>query len=459
MATQSISQSFSTCSKAFDEGLKLLRLRGGVQMLKWDDELGRLRIWASNIGAHQTGQSSLDFRLRDAPHVHQKITDLLDDLIEAIYEIHDILPGPEDKQTQSTEVNDPDISQYENPETELDELRNTFVNIIDCLFHVSILVRKPARHKFMTEPEFDWIFEPFDIDHVTHKFPGVNTVITQRLGRANTRRRAYLKHRERRRRKFGKHMDEILDETLSETVATEFTKLNVNIDDSMSLGVTSYASSLQSGAGLTVPSPPKQSLEQKPFECPFCAYIITIDNRHSWTKHVFQDLLPYICPCSDCPVPEKLYDSRHDWSGHLRLSHLSFYNDRICPLCQSISETGPQFEQHLARHLEDLALFVLPVTDEGETPISPPLSALNSPNFPHPAPTPGFDINENELSTSPSFSPLNLPEIPDSPISPLDSPIFAENTEQDQIAGEKPAESDVMDTDQPKPRRRSSTEA
>jgi hypothetical protein len=39
-----------------------------VSVRKWEDELGRLRVWAANIGAHQSGQSSLDYRLRDASH-------------------------------------------------------------------------------------------------------------------------------------------------------------------------------------------------------------------------------------------------------------------------------------------------------------------------------------------------------------------------------------------------------
>ncbi|KAL9004775.1 MAG: hypothetical protein Q9188_002410 [Gyalolechia gomerana] len=408
MATKSISQSFFACSKAFNEGLEALRLHGEVHMSKWDDEMGRLRIWAANIGAHQTGQSSLDFRLRDAPHIHQQLIDLLDDLIQAIYEIHEILSGPENDQPQSTDFDDPATSPYMYPESEIDHLHESFVNIIDCLFHMSMLVRKPARHKFPTDPQLESIFEPFDMDHVTCKFPVVNTAITQRLGRANTRRRVYLKRRERRRAKFGKDMGETQDEMLSDTVATDFTSPNDDKDDSISLGATSYASSLQSGAGLTIPPPPQESAEQKPFECPFCFYIITIDNTLSWTKHVFQDLLPYICPYSDCPVPEKLYDSRHDWSNHLRSSHLSFYNDQVCPLCENVTESGPQFERHLARHLEDLALFVLPVTDKDE-----------------------FTNDDTDMSS---------PEIE----------TIAENTEQDQIIEKEPADSDVMDMDQPK---------
>ena len=50
------------------------------------DELGRLRIWCANIGAHRTGRSSLDFRLRDASNIKRRVLSLLDDLNESLNE-------------------------------------------------------------------------------------------------------------------------------------------------------------------------------------------------------------------------------------------------------------------------------------------------------------------------------------------------------------------------------------
>lgn len=48
------------------------------------DELGRLRAWAGNSGAHRpaTHKLSLDHRLREASHIHQRFTGLLSDLNE-----------------------------------------------------------------------------------------------------------------------------------------------------------------------------------------------------------------------------------------------------------------------------------------------------------------------------------------------------------------------------------------
>ena len=33
-----------------------------------EDEIGRFRVWAGNLGALQKGHSSLDYRLRDSPN-------------------------------------------------------------------------------------------------------------------------------------------------------------------------------------------------------------------------------------------------------------------------------------------------------------------------------------------------------------------------------------------------------
>lgn len=52
------------------------------------DQLGRLKIWAGNIGAFQELplQSSLDYRLREAPKIVDQVIELLNDLNETLQE-------------------------------------------------------------------------------------------------------------------------------------------------------------------------------------------------------------------------------------------------------------------------------------------------------------------------------------------------------------------------------------
>jgi len=44
------------------------------------EESGRFRIWSGNIGAHKTGRSSLDYRIRENPNLERVVLNLLGDL-------------------------------------------------------------------------------------------------------------------------------------------------------------------------------------------------------------------------------------------------------------------------------------------------------------------------------------------------------------------------------------------
>ena len=138
---------------------------------------------------------------------------------------------------------------------------------------------------------------------------------------------------------------------------------------------TSYASTFLTGGSLSIPRPPQDSLGEKPFECPHCYYIVTLANTRSWTKHVFLDLKPYICVAEDCTTPHKLYGTQREWTQHLTSAHASAWirpepgevggktqagKDLSCLLCTQAQDSQHHYERHLARHLQDLALFVLP---------------------------------------------------------------------------------------------------
>lgn len=50
------------------------------------DELGRLRVWAGNCGAHRMPSSrlSLDHRLREASHIQKRVKELLMELTKSL---------------------------------------------------------------------------------------------------------------------------------------------------------------------------------------------------------------------------------------------------------------------------------------------------------------------------------------------------------------------------------------
>jgi hypothetical protein len=341
----------------------------------WLDELGRLRVWAANIGAHQIGQSSLDYRLRDASHIKDQIIRLLERLQRLLLDLKEVLSAtPEEPEDQFSDDEDT---------TELEQIYNGFVEAISSLFQMSMLIRRPARHdRLLGAKKEDCVaFEPYDRQHVLEKYPRADAVVGDRLGRAISRRRADLKYRERHHAKLSQGINHVQiagnkeshsihdrDSTVfSETIATEYKEPNIQFDETGShsgVSQTSYAPTLlEGGNAITVPPPPKESANEQPFECPYCFFITTIKNKRSWARHVFRDIMPYVCIFADCSTPSRLYDSRREWYEHLTDSHISLSNaDELheCALCREAGFSTLSLERHLGRHLEELALFALP---------------------------------------------------------------------------------------------------
>lgn len=52
----------------------------GISLPVIGDHVTRLKLWAGNIGISRTGRSSLDYRLRDASHLHRQACRLLESL-------------------------------------------------------------------------------------------------------------------------------------------------------------------------------------------------------------------------------------------------------------------------------------------------------------------------------------------------------------------------------------------
>lgn len=48
------------------------------------DKFDRFKLWSQNIGAHRTGRSSLDYRLRDASNLRKQAIDLVGDLAQTL---------------------------------------------------------------------------------------------------------------------------------------------------------------------------------------------------------------------------------------------------------------------------------------------------------------------------------------------------------------------------------------
>jgi hypothetical protein len=81
----SISDRTHSCLESFNaliHSLETHRKGHGeeLSLLAVEDQIGRFRLWAGNIGALQEGRGSLDYRLRDAKFVVENVQRLLDSL-------------------------------------------------------------------------------------------------------------------------------------------------------------------------------------------------------------------------------------------------------------------------------------------------------------------------------------------------------------------------------------------
>ncbi|KAL1793659.1 hypothetical protein ACET3X_008641 [Alternaria dauci] len=124
-----------------------------------EDEIGRFRVWAGNLGALQKGHSSLDYRLRDSPNLLSSALKLLKELEHNLNETYAVVSGarlPYEAQTSTDEVeedenddgffSEEDDSDSDEPRNELKMRFEEVVDIIDNLYKLSVRIRTPSIH-------------------------------------------------------------------------------------------------------------------------------------------------------------------------------------------------------------------------------------------------------------------------------------------------------------------------
>ncbi|KAI0541363.1 hypothetical protein GGR58DRAFT_17324 [Xylaria digitata] len=345
----------------------------GESQLTWlqtiSDQLSKFKLWAGNIGAHRTGRSSLDYRLRDSSHLQIQVMRLLDDLITSLNEVHSILSGetiPWDQ--DSGEVDDlddelKDLLMNEDFEfdSELSQLTKEIADAIGNLLRLSISLRNPAPHdRFMsTEYAKARYFEANDKALTEAKFPRASQTLVTRLGQALSQRRQYFRYRESHHEKLahglfnsGRSEAGAQSEIASSIpqamkdpgAAPTFRGLDEDERSDTGFSQTSFATTAPDSGSLRIPPLPKKTLDG-PFECPFCFMSISVSSTHQWKKHVFADLRPYVCLAEDCPVASREYGRRHEWMNHTLQNHWKTWE---CPYqCGSEHTTETGLRQHV----------------------------------------------------------------------------------------------------------------
>lgn len=269
--------------------------------LQMVDEFARFKVWVGNIGAHRTGMSSLDYRLRDASHIRKQIINLLEDLIELIKDASAIAKGEKVPWDQDGEEEEEDIefsdSDDDSPDTELGQIAESMADVVNCLLRLTVTIRNAAPHdRYKGARATDTThFEAFDVQHVRSMFDHVEPWLADRLGKAISRRRQYLKYRESHHQKLSHGLldgDALEKETIASSIPDHLKdgksqavqgRLNVLRDDSSDAGLsqTSYATSAAVADRLTIPPLPKEA-HAGPFQCGFCYMIIVAKDRMAW---------------------------------------------------------------------------------------------------------------------------------------------------------------------------------
>ena len=197
--------------------------------------------------------------------------------------------------------------------SELEELFKAIRTANSSLMKLSMVIRNsPARDDYLKAAS-RYKFDPmWDVGHVKEKHGrarGSSEWLVERLGKAITRRRQYLKYREDHHGKLSRDWDdtpkdgEAQEDDKPEKTIMASTKATTFIETKQVMGKggpeiagsfvsqTSYEPTVASEATegrLTVPPPPKMAFEGVPFEygepfqCPYCYTEQIVNNKSAW---------------------------------------------------------------------------------------------------------------------------------------------------------------------------------
>ncbi|KAJ4259731.1 Serine/threonine-protein phosphatase PP1-gamma catalytic subunit [Fusarium torreyae] len=124
------------------------------------------------------------------------------------------------------------------------------------------------------------------------------------------------------------------------------------------------ASALSSGRPRV---PPMPKIIDDGFTCPICYVSVTnVKTRREWKKHVFEDLMPYICTVENCNETTVMHTHSLTWAHHEASHFFPKSTYRECMFCSAVHQKeGAAYFKHVAGHLQEISLSVLPQAIHG----------------------------------------------------------------------------------------------
>ena len=355
----------------------------------WDEEFGRLRVWASNVGLYLYSYPSLlEARLRDSSHIQDQTLQVLENLHESILEAKEILDEVAlylDRNASDSTIRDERLS-------DLHDIHGSLAMLINCLFQMSVLIQSPAKHDFMTVKLSDEVLatKPYIQRFLQDRFPRIDGDLLSRLVSALLHRCQFLADLKRcTPEKLSLEGLEMIarpipmfDRKTAKALSTQ-TFAGSSTDEIVShvTGILIfYVENLENRA-----NPPIGKYEAALFQCPYCHVTVPTDIPKDWFGHFVGDLTPYLCLERECQNPHKLYSSSCDWVDHLRRAHLESRKSSsidespkappekltTCSLCGELLDNETRIS-HAIFHFKEIAVCMLPrvtallsIRDEG----------------------------------------------------------------------------------------------
>ncbi|CAI6342535.1 unnamed protein product [Periconia digitata] len=216
------------------------------------------------------------------------------------------------------------------------------------------------------------------VDLISQRFPSVSSKLAQELGKANWDRYKYVSRlgenvqREIEVAETKKPQSEFYDSGIGSSAPPETVVDNDDLPVIHNHQPDCAATIISSRADASHKRLPPLSDEARsgiPFECEICHRTLQIRRTKDWKIHVFDDIRAYTCILPGCTATRISLTDREALKNHLT-SHHSITEDsgpQDCPLCLDEINGGRDIiSLHFARHMEEIALSVLPQSAESE---------------------------------------------------------------------------------------------
>ncbi|KAH7370573.1 hypothetical protein BKA65DRAFT_366218, partial [Rhexocercosporidium sp. MPI-PUGE-AT-0058] len=79
------------------------------------------------------------------------------------------------------------------------------------------------------------------------------------------------------------------------------------------------------------------------FECPYCWRPQKVGDKNEWKKHIFGDLRPYVCTFESCGL--NMFESQNQWFEHEMRFHRKQWTCQYCK--ETTAQSRPELEKHM----------------------------------------------------------------------------------------------------------------